>query len=118
MRKYIVRDLVCDSAVYCIFDDKTEDLVEVLNSRRNALTICEILNADVKKEDGFYTIWQDDQIKKLEAQIFNLNNALKLAVELLCNPGSHLEIRKEIEKYALIPGVVNYLKEKTKEKIQ
>ena len=118
MRKYIVRDLVCDSAVYCVFSDNTESLIEVLNSRRNALTVCEILNADIKKEDGFYTIWKDEQIKKLENEVENLNNALRLAVELYCHPGSHPAIRKEIENYSLISGVVKYLKETTKEKKQ
>ena len=57
MSEYIVKDVVCDSGVFIVDDFGNEELIEVCNSRANALKICEILNADLE-----HKVYEEQQI--------------------------------------------------------
>lgn len=92
MSEYIVKDVVCDSGIFIVDDFGNEELVEVCNSRANALKICEILNADLEHKDyeGQQILekdkmlkWQkeelgfrQDQIDHYRAIIENLTNEI------------------------------------------
>lgn len=60
MSEYIVKDVVCDSGIFIVDDFGNEELVEVCNSRANALKICKILNADLK-----HMVYEDASIREL-----------------------------------------------------
>lgn len=65
MSKYIVKECVCDFGIYLV-GDYTEDLIDICNSRANALKICEILNVDMK-----HGVYKDQRISELEEQLKN-----------------------------------------------
>ena len=60
--KYEVDSCVCDS---CIKNEKDE-IVLIVNSRANALTISEILNFDENHENGILApkVWESQKIKE------------------------------------------------------
>ena len=60
----------------------------------------------------------DVEKKELEKELEISDKTVKLSTTLLCNPGSHPAIRKEIENFSLISGVEKYLKEKVEKEIQ
>ena len=74
MSKYIVKDVVCDSGIFVVDEFGNEELVEVCNSRANALKICEILNADLK-----HMVYEDSSIREL----IELNSELQQKDEQL-----------------------------------
>jgi hypothetical protein len=68
--KYKVEDCVSD---YCIKNEKGE-IVLIVNSRANALTICEILNLDENHENEMLApiVWESQKIKETTVKFLNM----------------------------------------------
>ena len=66
---YKVEPCVSDS---CIKNEKDE-IVLIVNSRANALTICEILNLDENHENGILApiVWESQKVKETAEKILN-----------------------------------------------
>lgn len=101
MSKYIVKDVVCDTGIYSVDNEGIEELVEVCNSRANALKICEILNDDLE-----HKVYKDEQITDLEAKLAESEERINWLVEAEFNrkwAKKYVEMRRKEDPMLCLP---------------